>query len=238
MRDYFDEEVARSYDEEHLDAGDLDQAVDFLADLAGGGRVLEFAIGTGRVALPLLKKGLEVAGIELSQPMVDQLRAKPSGDTIPVIIGDMASATLDGHFSLVFLVFNTICNLDTQDQQIACFKNAADHLHAGGHFVIETFVPPIQCLPLGESLLAFAAGSDHWGTDEIDIASQSMTSHHIWVRSEEIVRRSIPFRYVWPSELDLMAKLAGMELVGRWEDWEKKPFTSVSKRHVSVWRKI
>lgn len=238
MRDYFDEDVARGYDAEQIASSDLDQTISFLAQLANGGPALEFAIGTGRVALPLAKQGLDVSGIEFSQPMVDQMRAKLGGDAIPVVVGDMAEAKVDGQFSLVFLVFNTICNLTSQEAQTACFQNAAEHLQQGGHFVIETFVPPIQRLPRGERFRAFDAGDDHWGTDEIDIATQSLISHHLWVRSDEIVRRSVPFRYVWPSELDLMAKLARMKLVERWESWDRTPFSSTSQSHVSVWKKV
>ncbi|MEO1648202.1 MAG: class I SAM-dependent methyltransferase [Pseudomonadota bacterium] len=235
--DHFDEEVALGYDAEHTDAGDLDQTVTILAAMAAGGAALEFAIGTGRVALPLKAAGTQVAGIELSEPMVAQLREKPGGSEIPVVIGDMASARVDGAFSLVFLVFNTICNLTTQEQQIACFQNAADHLESDGRFVIETFVPPIHRLPSGANTLAFDISPDHWGVDEYDIAAQTFTSHHLWVRGDTTVRRSIPFRYAWPAELDLMARLAGMELEERWEDWSQTPFTSHSPRHVSVWRK-
>ncbi len=237
MRNHFDEDVARAYDAEHTDEGYLSECVDFLTTLADGAPVLELAIGTGRVALPLAESGLAVSGIELSPAMVEQMRRKPGGADIPVVIGDMASATIEGRFGLVVLVFNTICNLTSQDQQTACFRNAARHLEAGGCFVIETFVPPIQKLPLGESLRAFDANADHWGIDEVDTATQAMTSHHLWVRGGEIVRRSIPFRYAWPSELDLMAQLAGMELAERWEDWERTPFSRTSERHVSVWRK-
>lgn len=235
--DYFDQEVALGYDTEHSDGGDLDQTVAFLSDLAGGGAALEFAIGTGRVALPLQAAGVEIAGIELSEPMIAQLRAKPGGTDIPVMLGDMASTRVEGRFSLVFLVFNAICNLISQDQQVRCFQNAADHLTPGGHFVVETFVPPIQKLPMGQNTLAFDVSSEHWGIDEYDLATQRFTSHHLWVRGGTTVRRSMPFRYVWPSELDLMARLAGMELAGRWANWTKSPFTPQSPRHVSVWRK-
>lgn len=235
--DYFDQEVALGYDTEHSDGGDLDQTVAFLSDLAGGGAALEFAIGTGRVALPLQAAGVEIAGIELSEPMIAQLRAKPGGTDIPVMLGDMASTRVEGRFSLVFLVFNTICNLISQDQQVRCFQNAADHLTPGGHFVVETFVPPIQKVPMGQNIMAFDVSSEHWGIDEYDLATQRFTSHHLWARGETTVRRSMPFRFVWPSELDLMARLAGMELAGRWANWTKSPFTAQSPRHVSVWRK-
>ncbi|MEM7703596.1 MAG: class I SAM-dependent methyltransferase [Pseudomonadota bacterium] len=235
--DYFDEEVALGYDTEHTDGGDLEHTIATLVELSDGGPALEFALGTGRIALPLAAAGVAVSGIELSEPMVTRLREKPGGAEIPVVIGDMASAKVDGRFSLVILVFNTICNLTTQEQQIACFQNAADHLKPGGRFVIETFVPPIQRLPQGETKRAFDVSDTHWGIDEYDLTTQTFTSHHLWVRGETLVRRSMPFRYVWPSELDLMARLAGMELESRWEDWAKTPFSADSTRHISVWRK-
>lgn len=237
MENHFNQDVAARYDLEHTGAGDLDSCARFLADLAGGGRVLEFAIGTGRVALALTAKGLEVHGNELSEAMVKQLRAKPGGADIPVVIGDMTSAKSDGLFALVALVFNTICNLTSQDQQTECFRNAAEHLEPGGHFVIETFMPKLQQLPFGETLLALSATETHQGMDEIDVATQQFTSHHIWVREDETIKRSIPFRYVWPSELDLMAKLAGLELVERWQDWDRTAFSNTSTRHISVWQK-
>ena len=235
--DFFDEEVALGYDAEHTNGGDLDKTIAVLSDLVNGGSAIEFAIGTGRIALPLKAAGVDVSGIELSEPMVAQLLKKPGGTDIPVVIGDMASAKVDGRFSLAILVFNTICNLTTQEQQIACFKNAADHLEPGGRFVIETFVPQIQRLPMGETKLAFDVSDTHWGIDEYDLATQQFTSHHLWVRDQTTVRRSMPFRYVWPSELDLMARPAGLELESRWEDWAKKRFSADSARHVSVWRK-
>ena len=234
---YFDDQVALDYDAEHINDDNLDPTITRLTELADKGTALELAIGTGRVALPLRAAGIEVSGIELSEPMIAQLRHKPGGKHIHIVTGDMASAQVNRAFNLVFLVFNTICNLTTQEQQVRCFQNAADHLKPGGRFVIETFVPPIRRLAADVDKLAFDVSDTHWGIDEYDLASQNFTSHHLWVRGETSVRSSIPFRFVWPCELDLMARLAGMELENRWEDWDKKPFTAKSNRPVSVWRK-
>jgi len=233
---YFDAAIAADYDTDHA-AADPSPAVQVLAELAGGNPVLEFAIGTGRVALPLSARGVEVYGIELSTAMVVEMRAKPGGQHIPVTIGDMATAQVDGGFGLVFLVFNTINNLTTQEAQVACFQNAARHLTPGGHFVIEVQVPPIQRLPEGVRLLAFDCNAGHMGTDEIDVTTQAFTSHHVWTKQGGTRSLSIPMRYVWPSELDLMARLAGLERAHRWADWYKAPLTAISRSHVSVWRK-
>lgn len=233
---FFDAAIAADYDTDHA-ASDPSQAVEVLAELAGRASVLEFAIGTGRVALPLSARGVEVHGIELSTAMVAAMRAKPGGQHIPVTIGDMATTQVEGAFGLVFLVFNTINNLTTQEAQVACFQNAARHLSPGGHFVVEVQVPPIQRLPEGETLLAFACDETHMGTDEIDVTTQAFTSHHVWTREGGNRSLSIPMRYVWPSELDLMARLAGLERVHRWADWRKAPFAATSRSHVSVWRK-
>jgi len=201
------------------------------------GGALEFAIGTGRVALPLSALGVAVQGIELSEAMAAEMRSKPGAERIPVTIGDMTTTKLETTFDLVFLVFNTINNLTTQDAQVACFQNAARHLPPGGHFVIEVQVPPIQRLPKGETLLAFACDDTHLGTDEIDVVSQRFTSHHVWSKGGQTRTLSIPMRYVWPAELDLMARLAGLERVHRWADWRKASFGPTSRAHVSVWRK-
>lgn len=237
---FFDSEVARRYDRDH--GGDdpalIKSTVDVLHKLAGQGPVLEFAIGTGRIALPLSERGCLVKGVELSRAMVDELRKKEAGPPIEIAIGDMTSTKIGGYFSLVFLVFNTIDNLVSQEKQIACFSNAAAHLLPGGCFVVETQVPPIQRLPFGETLLASTYSSRHQTIDEIDIATQRYTSNHMWVADGASKQLSIPFRYVWPSELDLMARLAGMDLEFRWSDWERSPFSNLSKRHISVWRKL
>ncbi|MEM9097445.1 MAG: class I SAM-dependent methyltransferase [Pseudomonadota bacterium] len=235
---FFDDQIAAHYDNDVADQSKhLDATIGLLTSLAGPGPVLEFAIGTGRLALPLADRGIEVQGIELSRPMIAQLRAKPGGETMEVAIGDMTTTRMDRSYTLVFLAFNTICNLTTQDAQIACFENAAQHLSPGGSFLIEAPVPPLQRLPRGEKRLAFAQSETHWGIDEIDVATQSFTSHHLWNRSGRVERVSIPFRYVWPSELDLMARLSGLELHARWETWTRAPFTAQSETHISVWRK-
>ena len=237
---YFDERVAARYDESAADMFDpavVGPVVDFLAELAGGGRALELGIGTGRIALPLAERGVPVHGIELSQAMVARLRAKPRGEEIGVTIGDFATTTVEGTFSVAYLVFNTILNLTTQAAQVACFRNVAAHLDPGGCFVIEVTVPRLQRLPPGETLQVFHVSETSWGIDEYDVANQGLISHHFEVVDGRLERNSIPFRYAWPSELDLMAELAGMSLRERWSGWEHEPFTSESPKHVSVWEK-
>ena len=237
---HFGEEVAARYDEssaEMFDPAVLEPVVDVLVELAGDGRALEFGIGTGRVALPLAQRGVPVHGIELSKAMVARLRAKPGGDDIGVTIGDFATATVDATFSVAYLVFNTIGNLTTQAAQVACFRNAAAHLEPGGCFVIEVGVPALQWLPPGETACVFHISEARWGIDEYDVAGQGLRSHHFEVVDGSVQHFSVPFRYVWPSELDLMAQLAGMRLRERWSDWSREPFTSDSRKHVSVWEK-
>jgi SAM-dependent methyltransferase len=240
MDDYFGEEVAARYDESVADMFDpaaVEPVVDVLAELAGDGRALELGIGTGRIALPLAARGVRVHGIELSEAMLARLRAKPGGDAIPVAIGDFARTRVDGAFSVAYLVFNTINNLTTQDAQVACFENVAAHLEPGGTFVVEVGVPQLQRVPPGETMHVFDADEAHWGIDEYDVATQRLVSHHFAVADGRIERLSIPFRYVWPAELDLMAQLAGMRLFARWADWNRDSFTSESRKHVSVWEK-
>jgi SAM-dependent methyltransferase len=237
---YFDERVAARYDDDAAalfgpDA--LDPIIDFLTDLAGNGRALELGIGTGRIALPLAQRGVQVHGIDLSEAMVAKLRAKPGGEDIDVTIGDFATTTVDGSFSLAYLVFNTIGNLTTQEAQVACFRNVAAHLQPGACFVIEVGVPQLQRLPPGETVRAFQVSDTYWGFDEYDVARQGLISHHLWLSDGTVDRFSFPFRYVWPSELDLMAQLAGMRLRERWGGWRREPFTSESDKHVSVWEK-
>jgi SAM-dependent methyltransferase len=237
---YFDERVAARYDEssaEMFDPAVVDPAVDFLAELAGSGRALELGVGTGRIALPLAQRGVPVHGIELSNAMVARLRAKPGGEEIGVTIGDFSTTTVDGTFSVAYLVFNTISNLTTQAAQVACFRNVAAHLEPGGCFVIEVGVPALQRLPPGETLRAFNVSATRWGIDEYDVARQGLTSHHFEIVDGRVERVSIPFRYTWPAELDLMAELAGMSLRERWSGWKREPFTSDSRKHVSVWEK-
>ena len=239
---HLDPVVAANYDArvtERFDPSLLEATTERLAELAGTGRALEFAIGTGRVALPLSTRGVEVHGIELSEPMLAELRSKPGGGSIPVAIGDMTTTRVPGTFSLVYLVFNTIGNLTTQAAQVACFRNAAAHLQPGGHFVIEVAVPdpprrddPIPFRP-------FSVTDDYIGIDEYaDLVDQIMVSHHYRPNDDVGARLSGRFRYVWPSELDLMAQLAGMTLAHRWADWQRSPFTGSSPDHISVWRRL
>jgi SAM-dependent methyltransferase len=239
---YFDERVAARSDEsgeiaEMFDPAVVDPVIDFLVELAGSGRALELGIGTGRIALPLAQRGVPVHGIELSKAMVVRLRAKPGGEDIGITIGDFSTTTVDGTFSLVYLVFNTISNLTTQAVQVACFRNVAAHLEPGGCFVIEVGVPDLQRLPPGETILPLYASETRWGFDEYDVARQGLTSHHFEIVDGRVERSSIPFRYAWPPEFDLMAQLAGMRLRERSSGWKREPFTSASRKHVSVWER-
>jgi SAM-dependent methyltransferase len=232
--------VAATYDEDSADMFEpsvVEPAVEFLAGLAGDGAALELGIGTGRIALPLARRGISVHGSDLSEAMVARLRAKPGAERIAVTIGDFATTTVPGRFSLAYLVFNTIGNLTSQDEQVACFQNVAAHLEPGGCFVIEVEVPQLQRLPPGETVRAFALTPTHLGFDEFDVANQGLISHHYSVVDGRLELLSMPFRYVWPAELDLMARLAGMTLRERWAGWRREPFTSDSIRHVSVWEK-
>ena len=238
--DHFGPRVADRFDERYAYQAEpdvVDPIVGFLADLAGDGDALELGIGTGRIALPLAQRGVRVHGIDLSEAMVAKLQAKPGAEQIGVTIGDFASTRVDGTFSLAYLVANTIMNLTTQEDQVACFRNVAGHLEPGGCFVIEVLVPGLQRLPPGETYQPFDVTATHLGFDEYDLARQGLVSHHYWISEGEIDVFSPPFRYVWPSELDLMAQLAGMTLRERWRDWTREPFTSESQKHVSVWTK-
>jgi SAM-dependent methyltransferase len=237
---YFDEDVAPSYDESSAHMFDpqvLGPTVDFLAEHAGDGPALELAIGTGRVGLPLSQRGIPVHGIEISDAMVRQLRKKPGADKVAVTIGDMATTRAPGRFSLVYLVYNTITNLLEQDEQVECFRNAAAHLKPGGCFVVEVLVPDLQRLPPGETARPFHVGERHLGFDTFDLVNQRLVSHHFWLRGDKVDTFQSPHRYVWPSELDLMAKLAGLRLRERSSDWERSSFTADSRAHVSVWKK-
>jgi SAM-dependent methyltransferase len=237
---YFDERVAARYDEaaaELFDPAVVDPAVGFLVKLAGSGRALELGIGTGRIALPLAQRGVPVHGIELSKAMAARLREKPGGEEIGVTIGDFATTTVEGTFAVAYVVFNTIGNLTTQAAQVACFRNVAAHLERGGCFVIELEVPELQRLPPGDTMRVFDASPTHWGIDEYDVANQRLISHHLELVDGRFELFSIPFRYTWPAELDLMAQLVGMTLRERWSDWNREPFTSDSQKHVSVWEK-
>jgi SAM-dependent methyltransferase len=239
-RIHFDERIAERYDAMSADMFEpavVDPAVSFLADLAGEGAALELGIGTGRIALPLSRRGVRVHGIDLSPAMVARLRAKPGADGISVTIGDFATTRVEGTFRLAYLVYNTIMNLTTQGEQVECFRNVATHLDVGGCFVIEVGVPGLQRLPPGETVRAFTVSPTRLGFDEYDVAAQILVSHHYRAVDGRLEVFSAPFRYVWPSELDLMARLAGMTLRERWSDWKRAPFTSDSTTHVSVWEK-
>ena len=239
-KNYFDKRIAKGYEAlwpDLFEPAVVEPAVRFLADLAGTGAALELGIGTGRLALPLHGRGVRVHGIDLSPDMVAELHAKPGSDGIGVTIGDFATATVGARFELAYLVRNTITNLTTQDEQVACFRNVAAHLEPGGRFVIEVYIPQLQRLPPGETIHAFSVTPTHLGFEEYDIASQIAISHHYWVVDGRLETFSAPFRYVWPAELDVMARLAGMTLHERWSDWNREPFTSDSRSHVSVWEK-
>jgi len=220
-----------------FDLAVVEPVIDLLVELAGSGRALELGIGTGRIALPLVQRGVPVHGIELSKAMAAKLRAKPGGEDIGVTIGDFATTTVDGTFSVAYLVFNTIMNLTTQEAQVACFRNVAAHLEPGGCFVIEVGVPGLQSLPPGETFHVFHVSETRWGFDEFDVARQGLISHHFETVDGKIERFSVPFRYAWPAEYDLMAQLAGMTPRERWSGWTREPFTSDSRKHVSVWEK-
>jgi len=238
---HFDDRVAAGYDKASavmFDPSVVDPPVDFLAGLAGDGSALELGIGTGRIALPLSRRGVRVQGIELSPAMVDRLRAKPGADDISVTIGDFATTRVQGTFGLAYLVYNTIMNLTSQDEQVACFRNVAAHLEPGGCFVIEVVVPDLRRLPPGETVRAFAVSPTYVGFDEYtDMTAQILYSHHYRVAGDKLEVFSAPFRYVWPSELDLMARIAGMTVRERWSGWNREPFTSESTSHISVWEK-
>jgi SAM-dependent methyltransferase len=237
---YFGERVAAEYDDDEsamFDPAAVDATVEVLAKLAGTGRALELGIGTGRIALPLSRLGVPVHGIDLSRAMVARLKAKPGADAIGVTFGDFATARADGTFSLAYLVFNTIMNLTTQEAQVACFVNVAAHLSPGGCFVVEVMVPDLRRLPPGQTAVPFETGPKRWGFDLYDVATQAMSSNHVAIYGDRAEFSSIPFRYAWPAELDLMAQLAGMRLRERWAGWRREPFSSESRQHVSIWQK-
>jgi SAM-dependent methyltransferase len=238
-KNYFDEDVAARYDDSsgpEFDPEVIGRTVDVLAELAGDGAALEFAVGTGRIALPLAARGVAVSGIELSAAMAERLRAKDEAGRVQVTLGDMATTRVDGRFRLVYVVFNTIWNLNAQDAQVACFANAAAHLEPGGCFVIEVGVPDLRRLPPGEDARVFAHAPAYVGYDRyIDLVAQQAMSHHFIAGASGVREERTPFRYVWPAELDLMARLAGMRLRDRWAGWDRAPFTGESRSHVSVW---
>ncbi|MFC8007072.1 class I SAM-dependent DNA methyltransferase [Streptomyces olivaceus] len=235
-------ETADRYDTEeagHSSAAVLAPTLDFLTALAGDGRALEFAVGTGRVGVPLRERGVPVTGIELSEHMAAVLRRKTDEDTLPVVIGDMATTVVPGEFALVYLVYNTITNLLTQDEQVECFRNAARHLGPGGRFVVELGVPPLRFLPPGQIAVPFDVADRHLGFDTFDLAEQLLVSHHFTRDGDtgQYRRGASRHRYAWPAELDLMARIAGLELERRVADWDGTPFTDDSVKHISVWRK-
>jgi len=237
---YFGERVAAVYDEHSagmFDPAVVGPAVDMLAELAGGGQALEFAIGTGRIALPLAERRVRVAGIDSSEAMLARLREKPGAEQIEAIVGDMASTRVDGDFSLVYLVFNTIFNLTSQDGQVACFENAAAHLRAGGRFVIEARVPELQRLPLGQTVLPWRADPDGMSFYVYDVVTQRLSGQHYYIDRGRVQPSPTEMRYAWPSELDLMARLARLRLEHRWAGWAREPFTALSGSHVSVYEK-
>jgi SAM-dependent methyltransferase len=238
-QNYFGEEVAARYDEEvaGFEPAVLNPTVDFLVERARGGAALELGVGTGRVAVPLAQRGVPMHGIDLSEAMVARLKAKPGAEEIAVTIGDFATTKVDGRFTLAYLVCNTIMNLTTQEAQVACFQNVSAHLEPGGCFVIEVVLPDLQRLPFGETFRLFDVSEAHVGIDEYDVVNQGLISHHYTKRDGKFEKSWGPFRYVWPSELDLMARLAGMTLRERWSGWSREPFTSESTKHVSVWEK-
>lgn len=237
----FDASVAPTYDADvaaRFDPAWLDAEVQFLLDLAGGRPLLEFACGTGRVAVALAERGASVAGIELSRAMYAEMQRKPGAAGVDVTIGDMATTRVPGEFGVVLLVFNTITNLLTQHEQVQCFENAAAHLAQGGHFVIEVGLPDLQRLPFGERYVPFAVDDDYAGIDEYDVVNQMLTSNHLLFGDDgRHGRFRSHHRYAWPAEYDLMARIAGLELVERWGDWHRSPFSATSTAHVSVWRK-
>ena len=238
---YFGERIAAAYDAQSASVFDpavVGPAVDRLAELAGGGAVLEFAIGTGRIALPLSERGVRVAGIDNSEAMLERLREKPGAERIEAVAGDMASTRVDGEFSLVYLVFNTIFNLTSQDGQVACFENAAAHLRAGGRFVIEARVPELQRLPLGQTMLPWRADPDGMSFYVYDTVVQRLSGRHYDFVDGRVEANPIEMRYVWPAELDLMARIAGMRLQDRWANWQREPFTALSPSHVSVYERL
>jgi len=237
---FFGEREAAVYDDleaEMFDAAVVTPVVETLANLAGQGRALEFGIGTGRIALPLAERGVRVQGIDASEAMVAKLRAKPGGKEIDVTIGDFATTRVDGRFSLVYLVFNTIFNLVTQEEQVACFRNAAGHLDAGGCFVVELGVPDLQRLPPGQNISVIGVDARALSFDVYDVVTQRLTSHHFVMSEERLSSYPVEGRYAWPSELDLMGRLAGLSWRERWGGWKQEPFASLSRSHVSVYAK-
>jgi SAM-dependent methyltransferase len=238
---YFPERVAAYYDEGYSNMFEptvVDPVVEVLTGLAAGGRALELGIGTGRIALPLARSDVAVHGIDLSRAMVARLRAKPGGEAIGVTIGDFATARADGTFAVAYLVFNGIMSLTTQASQVDCFRNVAAQLEPGGCFVIEVMIPDLRRLPPGQTVVPFHVSPTLYAFDIYDTVTQAMSSNYVQLTDGHGEYRSVPFRYVWPAELDLMAQLAGLRLRERWDGWTREPFTSESRQHVSIWEKL
>lgn len=238
---HLDPVVAAAYDDAHDDhfkPAAIQAAVSVLVDLAGDGPAVEFAVGTGRLAVPLAETGLVVHGIDISEPMIEQMRMKPGASRVNAVVGDMTLSRVCADARLVYLVYNTVMNLRTQQQQVACFRNAAAHLTSGGRFLIETMVPELRHLPPGETIRPFDVSAQHLGFEEyVDLVNQISISHHYHIDGDRVRTNSPAFRYVWPSELDLMAQIAGLKLEARWANWQREPFTGDSRSHVSVWQK-
>lgn len=239
MDDYepttYGERIAGIYDE--LYSAYDPEAIDLLAGLAGGGRALELAIGTGRIAIPLRQKGVHVSGIDASEAMVARLRAKPEGAEIPVIMGDFADVAADGEFDLIYIVFNTLYALLTQEEQVRCFANVARRLKPDGHFLIEAFVPDLGRFDRGQRVSVVSLGSDqvHLDANQHELDKQLVRSQHIVIGEDGIRLFPVLLRYIWPSEMDLMARLAGLQLAERWGGWQREPFNAASQRHVSIY---
>ena len=238
---HLDPVVAAAYDSAHgahFDPAVISDAVEVLAELAADGSAVEFAVGTGRLALPLAAKGVNVRGIDFSEPMLAELKKKPGAELVETVVGNMTTTQVCDDAQLVYLVFNTIMNLRTQQQQVDCFRNAAAHLRAGGRFVIECMVPELRALPPGETIRPFDVSAEHLGVEEyVDFVEQISISHHYHLAGDRVRMSAPAFRYVWPSELDLMAQLAGLRRVSRWSSWQRDEFTGDSRSHVSVWQK-
>lgn len=236
----FDEWIAEHYESlwpELFDPLVVEPAVDLLTDLCGGNSALEFGVGTGRIALPLSRRGVRVQGIDLSTAMVERLGSQPGGADITVTVGDFSTTNVGDGFELVYLLRNTITNLTAQEQQVRAFENAAAHLIPGGCFLVENYVPELRRIPPGEATHLFTATPDHIGLEEYDLATQIAISRHYWAMDGRLRTFSSTHRYVWPAELDLMARIAGLRLRHRWADWHRTPFTAESRSHISVWEK-
>jgi hypothetical protein len=230
--------IADLYDELY---GSLDPAaaVETLAALAGDGPALELAVGTGRIALPLAERGVEVHGIDVSEAMVERLRAKPGGDRIRVTMGNFADVGVEGPFPLVFVAFNTFFALTSQDEQVRCIANVAQRLTDAGVFALESFVPDLTRFRRHQTVNAITVEVDNVMLDvsRHDPVTQRIDAQHVFIRESGVRLQPVHLRYAWPAELDLMARLAGMRLRNRWGDWDRSPFTADSGRHVSVYER-